>query len=296
MDEEKIIEQISLLFKDVKPIDQPKDYEILHIDYDFFPEFVNSYFKAVLHLDEISERVFFLSQIMIEVSVSNYMAWYIRRKCIDNLDFDKNDELIWLNKMTVENPKNYQLWNHRKIITELISNYDNEIEIIDKVLEGDPKNYHAWCHRIWVTRFYRKFNDQFTFVAQMIKKDVMNNSAWNFRHFLVSYIDKDNQTFSNEISYCLEKINLNKNNESILAYLSGLNELNENKLYSDEKLINFCKSINYNEVEEPILLELLVEYSKSLNNKEEIKLIYHKLSTVDYIRKKYWLSLYDSLN
>jgi len=43
------------------------------------------YFRAILKLEEISERALLLTQEVIEVSSGNYAAWHYRRKLIDKL-------------------------------------------------------------------------------------------------------------------------------------------------------------------------------------------------------------------
>ena len=297
-DEKLELKLITSLFNDITPKDPSKEYEILHINYDYYAEFVNSYFKAILEKDEISERVFYLTELVIELSASNYMAWYIRRRCIDSVvEFDKKKELEWLNKITLQNPKNYQIWNHRKILSEHISNYSTEIEIIDNVLLEDSKNYHAWCHRIWVTRAYDKFEEQVEFVNEMIKNDVRNNSAWNFRYFLNEYLKFD---INLEVEYSLLKLKEDTGNESVLSYLIGLSE--KSNIFEIEILKIFCDELlkkEIKQIKEPILLELLIEYikqNKQEDYKKTIESIYSQLSEIDYIRKKYWLMLKNQLS
>lgn len=54
-----------------------------------------------------------------------------------------------------DNPKNYQIWYHRRALLECVSLPDflqGELDYIHNVLEEDSKNYHAWSHRQWVVR------------------------------------------------------------------------------------------------------------------------------------------------
>lgn len=46
-----------------------------------------------------------------------------------------------------ENPKNYQIWYHRRAIVEEIGNADRELDFCNCVFQADAKNYHAWAHR-----------------------------------------------------------------------------------------------------------------------------------------------------
>jgi hypothetical protein len=46
-----------------------------------------------------------------------------------------------------DNPKNYQIWFHRRSIVERSGNPDRELGFTAAVFEVDSKNYHAWSHR-----------------------------------------------------------------------------------------------------------------------------------------------------
>jgi protein farnesyltransferase/geranylgeranyltransferase type-1 subunit alpha len=46
-----------------------------------------------------------------------------------------------------ENPKNYQIWYHRRAIVEELGEATRELEFCAKVFREDAKNYHAWAHR-----------------------------------------------------------------------------------------------------------------------------------------------------
>jgi len=54
------------------------------------------YFRAILKLEEISERALLLTQEVIEVSSGNYAAWHYRRKLIDKLQYPLEAEMEWL--------------------------------------------------------------------------------------------------------------------------------------------------------------------------------------------------------
>jgi protein farnesyltransferase/geranylgeranyltransferase type-1 subunit alpha len=46
-----------------------------------------------------------------------------------------------------ENPKNYQIWYHRKWVVEKVGDYSQELAFTASSIEDDSKNYHAWAHR-----------------------------------------------------------------------------------------------------------------------------------------------------
>lgn len=57
--------------------------------------------------------------------------------------------------MILENPKNYQVWHHRRVIAEMISDGSKELDLTEKALANDSKNYHAWQHRQWALRKFK---------------------------------------------------------------------------------------------------------------------------------------------
>jgi protein farnesyltransferase/geranylgeranyltransferase type-1 subunit alpha len=60
---------------------------------------------------------------------------------------DLNEELNFMDTFAEENPKNYQIWFHRRVIVERLGDPSRELEFTQAVFEVDGKNYHAWSHR-----------------------------------------------------------------------------------------------------------------------------------------------------
>lgn len=54
-------------------------------------------FRAVVQSGEVSERVFELTDIVIDYLPSNYNAWYVRRRCLFELNKNLEQELKFLN-------------------------------------------------------------------------------------------------------------------------------------------------------------------------------------------------------
>ena len=100
------------------------------------------------------------------------MAWYHRRKCIDDksLKINLEDELNFLDSIMEENQKNYQIWHHRKVIVEKSQIFQKEKPILNEIFEEEPKNFHAWCHRIWVVRKFDLTENELKWVEEMIDK------------------------------------------------------------------------------------------------------------------------------
>jgi protein farnesyltransferase/geranylgeranyltransferase type-1 subunit alpha len=70
-----------------------------------------------------------------------------RRECLRHLNSDLREELLFMDSFAEENPKNYQIWYHRRAIVEQLGEAGNELAFCSKVFETDAKNYHAWAHR-----------------------------------------------------------------------------------------------------------------------------------------------------
>jgi protein farnesyltransferase/geranylgeranyltransferase type-1 subunit alpha len=63
------------------------------------------------------------------------------------LQIDLNLELDYMDRFAEENPKNYQIWHHRRAIVELLGVGNRELGFCNRIFETDAKNYHAWAHR-----------------------------------------------------------------------------------------------------------------------------------------------------
>lgn len=70
-----------------------------------------------------------------------------RRECLKFLSADLNEELDFMDSFSKDNPKNYQIWFHRRAIIELLGDPSRELQFCSEVFEVDSKNYHAWAHR-----------------------------------------------------------------------------------------------------------------------------------------------------
>jgi protein farnesyltransferase/geranylgeranyltransferase type-1 subunit alpha len=70
-----------------------------------------------------------------------------RRECLKRLKSNLNDELDYLDGFSRDNPKNYQIWHHRRTVVEWLGNGDRELDFCNEVFKVDAKNYHAWAHR-----------------------------------------------------------------------------------------------------------------------------------------------------
>jgi protein farnesyltransferase/geranylgeranyltransferase type-1 subunit alpha len=85
------------------------------------------------------------------------------------------------------NPKNYQIWFHRRAIAIKIGPQvmARELDFIDQVIQEDAKNYHAWAHRQFLNLLFNHWEGEEECITTCLQQDIRNNSAWN--HVCLSY-------------------------------------------------------------------------------------------------------------
>ena len=281
------------LWNDITPIEQfTEKIDILLINYQKDYEQLMKYFRGIIEKKEISFRVYQLTSEIIDENATNYMAWHIRRLCIDQIkEIDLNTELNWLDKMMIINQKNYQIWHHRKVLIDKLNDCSHEKNVLGKVFKSDSKNFHAWTHRIWMIRRFNNIENEFEFIENLLNDDIKNNSVWNYRFFLINYINgneiKDNIIYD-EIKYSLKKIKECVINESAYCYLRGW-IIKMKKKFNDypeikNDLLELCKNNEVNHIHS-MLLDIYEEEGNKEKVEEEVKI----LCELDYIRKKYYL-------
>lgn len=79
----------------------------------------------------------------------------LRREIIKELNLSLLDELDYSEEVINSNPKNYQVWHHRRVIVEWLNNPSKELQLTADILKLDAKNYHAWQHRQWAIKTYK---------------------------------------------------------------------------------------------------------------------------------------------
>lgn len=213
--------------------------------------------------------------------------------------------------MIEENPKNYQVWHHRRVIVEWLNDPSKELELTQNILAMDAKNYHAWQHRQWAIKTYNLFEDELQYVDRLLSDDLRNNSAWNQRFFILKYTGFTPEILQREINYTLTRIRSLKRNESSWNFLRGLLQEEKDTLDQFPEVVEFCEEL-YNAGNcSPYLLAFLIDvyiekylrYFKEKNenpnlkeNAEEFESYKTKISDLcssmatkhDIIRAKYW--------
>ena len=281
------------LWKDIIPISQfSESITIARMNYPEEYKELMDYFRGIISKKEISLRVYELTTEVIKENATNYVAWYIRRLCIDKIkEINLNNELLWLDSIMVLNQKNYQIRHHRKVIIDKLNDCSHEKNIMEKVFKSDSKNFHAWTYRIWMIRRFNNIENEFEFIENLLNDDIKNNSVWNYRFFLVNYINGNiinNNVIEDEINYALNKIKICIFNESAYCYLRGW-IVKMKKKFSDfpqikNCLIELCKDSQINHIHS-MLLDIYEEEGNKESFNEEVQI----LCELDYIRKKNYL-------
>ncbi|RVW28593.1 Protein farnesyltransferase/geranylgeranyltransferase type-1 subunit alpha [Vitis vinifera] len=108
-------------------------------------------------------------------------VWHFRRLILEALNADLHEELNFIKKVANGNPKNYQIWHHRRWVAEKLGSdaTSKELDFTKKILSLDAKNYHAWSHRQWVLQELGGWEDELDYCKQLLEDDIFNNSAWN---------------------------------------------------------------------------------------------------------------------
>jgi len=223
------IDEITTAFSDIEPIynhdegdgDGDGHVEVCTINYPSSFKLAYGYIRAIWERKEYSERALRLSGTCVKLNPANYTAWHFRRECLKRLvlqtptaaedeggqhqSLPSSNENKCSNSTTVHdavereldlaaalggsNPKNYQIWYHRRAMLENCGVHDfadSELDYIATVLEEDSKNYHAWSYRQWIVHAVdtsAAWETEVQYASELIKQDARNNSAWNQRWF-----------------------------------------------------------------------------------------------------------------
>ncbi|KOS47089.1 hypothetical protein ACN38_g1961 [Penicillium nordicum] len=149
-----------------------------------------SYLRAVMAANEMSERALNLTKDVISMNPAHYTVWIYRAKILFALEKDLNEELSWLNDVSLKYLKNYQIWHHRQVLLSSKSHFPTfppkEADFLMEMFAQDSKNYHVWTYRHWLVRHFKLWDQprELEDVEFLLKADVRNNSAWNHRYML----------------------------------------------------------------------------------------------------------------
>lgn len=231
-------------------------------------------FWAVLQAQECSQRVLDLTEeIITGINSAHYTVWEWRWRSIvalgaiagyddtiisapkENTDAltsteekisAQDHEAMLMQRVAIDNPKNYQLWNHRRkyAMARGAAFCHEEMEFSAACIASDAKNYHAWAHRqailvAFATRRSELWEEEFSFTEFLLRDDARNNSAWNQRFFVINHVlmplwgtrtekeplsqraVQDVGMLVREIEFAISKIKSTPHNEAAWEYLKA---------------------------------------------------------------------------
>lgn len=269
--------------------------------------------RTLLSENELTSRAMRLTSKVIDLAPAFYTVWNFRYNILSHLlvnsgnDANKDgwvaQELDWLDEITLNNPKNYQIWSYRQsLLTNLITkpSLKHEVPIMNMMLDDDSKNYHVWSYRKWVVKYIGDYSHELEFINGLIQRDIYNNSAWSHRMFYLKNIDPDHTVIDEEINYVKDKITLVPQNISSWNYLRGIYQIFKANQFDDD-IINFTKQFTSNLIRDRPVQEKLPEIQSSYSleflayiysiraDKDTAQYLYNCLAyKYDPIRSYYW--------
>ncbi|KAG5438091.1 hypothetical protein PCANB_002940 [Pneumocystis canis] len=260
----------------IVPIAYPSDYSQ-----------AMAYLKAIMMKEEMSERAMKLTAYIINMNPAHYTVWLM--KVLINLKKDLFQELSWVEQLSRQHPKSYQLWHYRQLLMDMYGDPSMELVFLSQVLEKDSKNYHAWSYRQWLTERFNLWDIELSYINFLLKQDIRNNSAWNHRFYVVF---RDNHCVSDdiikkEIEYCKDAIASSPQNPSPWLYLRGIFEkYNQNISLLESFCLQYASlDPNENQRMSSDALEFLADIYSLNDASTALQLLINKYDT---IRKKYW--------
>ncbi|KAF8393888.1 hypothetical protein HHK36_020086 [Tetracentron sinense] len=155
--------------------------------------------------------------------------------------------------------RHHRRWVAEKLGTEVTS---KELEFTGKIFSLDAKNYHAWSHRQWVLQALGGWEDELDYCQMLLEDDIFNNSAWNQRYFVVTrspLLGGLKAMRESEVTYTVEAILANPENESPWRYLRGLFKGDTLSLVSDPQVSSVCLKVLNEKRRHVFALSLLLD-------------------------------------
>lgn len=270
---------------------------------------------------EYSPRCLRLTQHIISINPAHYTVWLYRFSIVQALEIPIPEEIEWLNEVSLNNLKNYQIWHHRRLVMDhyvptiqsspekIAELAKSEQQFLEQILAEDTKNYHVWSYRQYMVPKLGIFGESEVAAAdELIEEDVRNNSAWSHRFFIV-FSDPKHTTVGSlstesdakvpaeiidrEVQYAQTKILLAPQNQSPWNYLRGVLVKGGRAIGSVEAFVDqFVQELGVEDKEKVTSthgLEFLAEIYAEKGETEKADLALQRLGDKwDRIRLGYW--------
>jgi protein farnesyltransferase/geranylgeranyltransferase type-1 subunit alpha len=213
------------------------------------------------------------TEILTDLNSAHYSIWEWHWRCLQHLGGAASPELTaeeerFMRRVATDNPKNYQLWNHRRrwalAAAPDSAAGDREAAFSAACLAHDAKNYHAWAHRQAVISAFGGdlWRRELEYTELLLEDDLRNNSAWNQRFFVLSNAPEaeafsplegsssgcgpwsPRRRYHAEVDFVATKLRLAPHNDSAWAYMRGLTTLHGAPvaaLAADVRIAAACK-------------------------------------------------------
>eukprot|EP00917_Polyrhabdina_sp_WS-2016_P017760 GHVP01038417.1.p2 GENE.GHVP01038417.1~~GHVP01038417.1.p2 ORF type:complete len:251 (+),score=53.41 GHVP01038417.1:1009-1761(+) len=180
-------------------------------------------------------RVLGLVDEIIKFDSSNYTAWWLRRKVLEE-SFKNNylsreeyttnllEEVKFVRNCTAKEIKSYQIWNYRKFLIKEIGQIvrqddirnllEEELISIKKLLADDKRNYQTWSYRTYLVRQFGPYHES------DFELDPDNPSSLAFNVFFMEF--KNPQNYEEEIDRAFDLVKEKPHQETSWAYLNSV--------------------------------------------------------------------------
>ncbi|CAI5530241.1 unnamed protein product [Closterium sp. Naga37s-1] len=218
---------------DVEPLPQDDGPDpVVPIAYSREFDDAMGFMRAVLASGERSARVLRLTERVISVNAASYTAWQLRRDVLTHLlslaepeattskpsstsadenrgdegDWLVQDEVLYAENVTLSNPKNYQVWHHRRWLASLrkdrVTRRQEQMEQHQQQQQQQEQecvsNSPSPLQQVPLRSITEVAQEEFRFCEEALRGDSKNYHAWCHRQWVAREFD----TWHGELTFC----------------------------------------------------------------------------------------------
>ncbi|OHT15208.1 Protein farnesyltransferase/geranylgeranyltransferase type-1 subunit alpha [Tritrichomonas foetus] len=240
------------------------------------------YFRALMNINELSERALEVVTFLCQANPSNPAPFWYRQRILEKIGYNFDEELEFTTKLANQYLKPYQIWNHRQWLVSKCENPPDETGFMKFILKLDCKNFHAWEYFYWLAETYDRMQWLFDQATLQVQLNSNNNSAWSMRY---SSMQKINLTVNEDIQFVLDEYKKNPESRSIASYLLAYVKLDTSIIQKVKDVLNEILSQNGQIVGTLTLLAQIAEFE---GNHDEYCHIADKIIELDEMHANFW--------